>query len=114
MSHRQDQIAAALHRAVQTVLSRGLQDPRVKGLVSVTRVTIDEDLSRASVYVSVLPGEQGPLTLQGLQHAAVRIRSQLNRLVKLRRIPHLKFRLDESIKMQASLDEALHEEDEER
>ena len=109
MTRRTDQVAASIHRAVQTLLGRGLGDPRVRGLVSVTRVTVDDDLARASVFVSVLPAERGPLTVDGLRAAAARIRSKMGQAVRLRRVPRLSFFLDESIKKQAELEERLAE-----
>ena len=109
MTKRTDQVASLIRRAVQTALSRGLHDPRIRGLISVTKVLIGEDLSQASVYVSVLPAEHAELTLHGLRHATSRIRAQLGRAVRLRHIPRLSFHLDDSIKMQARLDAALAE-----
>ncbi len=109
MTKRTDQVASLIRRAVQTALSRGLHDPRIRGLISVTKVLVGEDLSQASIYVSVLPAEHGELTLHGLRHAASRIRAQVGRAVRLRHIPRLSFHLDDSIKMQARLDAALAE-----
>ncbi|MHC4127229.1 MAG: 30S ribosome-binding factor RbfA [Planctomycetota bacterium] len=109
MTHRPDQVASLIQRAVQTVLSRGLSDPRIRGLVSVTRVRVDDALSQAAVYVSVLPAEHANLSLKGLQHAASRIRKQIGKAVQLRRMPRLSFHLDERIKKQAEFDAALAE-----
>ena len=103
MTHRPDQVASLIQRAVQTVLGRGLSDPRIRGLVSVTKVRVDHALSQAQVHVSVLPAEDADLTLKGLQHAAPRIRTQVGKSVQLRRMPQLSFHLDESIKKQAQL-----------
>ncbi len=96
-------------RAVQSVLGRGLQDPRIRGLVSVTRVSLDQDLSHAAVYVSVLPAENAPLTLKGLQHATPRVQAQVGKAVRMRRVPRLSFHVDESIKQQAEFEAALAE-----
>ena len=109
MNHRPDQVASLIRRAVQTVLGRGLHDPRVRGLVSVTRVRVEQDLAHAAVYVSVLPAEHAGLTLHGLQRAAPRIQRRVGEAVRLRRVPRLTFHLDESIKKQAEFDAALAE-----
>lgn len=109
MSHRRDQVASSIRRAVQSILDRGLQDPRVRGLISVTRVTLDDPLSHAVVHVSVLPAERAELTMQGLDHATPRIRSQISRSVRLRRLPRLSFHLDDSIKKQARFEADLAE-----
>ncbi len=109
MSHRAEQISSTIQRAVQTVISRGLNDPRVRGLVSVTKVLVDDDLSHATVYVSVMPAEHGALTMHGLRAAAKRIRSEVGNVVRMRRVPRLTFRLDDSIKRHAELEQSWKE-----
>lgn len=107
MPRRPDQVASLIQRAVQAVLGRGLGDPRIRGLVSVTKVRVDQALTQAEVFVSVLPGEHGELTLKGLQHAAPRFQAAVGEAARLRRVPRIRFHLDESIKKQAEFDAAL-------
>jgi len=109
MSHRPDQIASLIQRAVQDVIGRSLNDPRVRGLISVTKVLVDPDMSHATVFVSVLPEEKAKLTMHGLVNAAGRIRRLIGCVIRLRRLPVLTFRLDDSIKRQAQLEEAIKE-----
>ncbi|MHC4415406.1 MAG: 30S ribosome-binding factor RbfA [Planctomycetota bacterium] len=109
MSQRTAQVASLIRKAVQNTLSRGLHDDRVRGLISVTKVSVGADLAQATVHVSVMPEEYAELTLQGLRHAAPRLRAELGRAVRLRRTPRLSFELDQSIKKQAALDAALVE-----
>jgi len=59
MNARPEQVASVLRRAVQTVLGRGLNDPRVRGLISVTAV----DLTDGKVEVT-REVEGGKQTLQ--------------------------------------------------
>ena len=113
MTHRTQQVVSLIQRGVQTVIGRGLHDPRVRGLISVTKVVVDDDLSQATIYVSVLPQEHAELTLHGLRHAAPRIRSEISRGIRLRRVPRLRFQLDDSIKRQAVFEKALKEEEDE-
>ncbi len=109
MKQRVDQIASVIRRALGLALSRGLHDRRIRGLISVTDVTVGKDLAEATVHVSVLPAEHAQLTLHGLQHAAPRLRAQLGKSMSLRRIPRLRFQLDASLKKQAEFDRALGE-----
>ncbi len=109
MSHRVEQITSTLQRAVQTVISRGLNDPRVRGLVSVTKVVLDDGLAEATIFVSVMPAERGELTMHGLRAATKRIRRDVGNVIRLRRMPRLSFRLDDSIKKQAELEQSLKE-----
>lgn len=107
MSQRTDQLASVIRAAVQAVLSRGLGDPRVRGLISVTRVDVALDLAQAKVYVSVLPAEQAPLAMHGLRSAAGHIQSEIARDVVARRMPRLSFSLDDSLKKQAMIDQVI-------
>lgn len=107
MGFRIPQVESTLKRTISTVLSRQLSDPRVSGMVSVTRVEVTPDMHEAFVYVSVAPDKYGPRTLQGLQHASRHIHAQVCRGVRMRRVPHLQFRLDQSLKRQAAVLEAI-------
>jgi len=103
MSHRQEQLNAVLHRAVQSVIARGLNDPRISGLVSVTKVDVAPDKKTATVFVSVLPADRSTLVMHGLRSAALHVRSKVGDMVEMRRVPHFKFELDESLKKQAEV-----------
>ena len=99
MSQRTEQIASVIHTAVQRVITRGLNDPRVRGLVSVTKVEVAPDLHDARVFVSVLPAEHAELTIQ----------AEISKEVAARRLPRLSFRLDESLKKQAMIESEIRE-----
>ncbi len=107
MSHRPEQVAATIRRAVQAVLDRGLQDPRVSGMVTVTAVKVSPDLRSATVSVSIYPADRQELTMHGLHSAAAHIRHDISDAVGFRRTPDLTFRLDESLKKQAAVLDAI-------
>lgn len=109
MSQRTEQIASVIHTAVQRVITRGLNDPRVRGLVSVTKVEVAPDLHDARVFVSVLPAEHAELTIHGLRSAAGHIQAEISKEVAARRLPRLSFRLDESLKKQAMIESEIRE-----
>ena len=107
MSHRTDQVASTIQRVLQDQLARGLSDPRVKGLITITGVRVTDDLKTAIVRVSVLPAEHQDLTMHGLKSAARHIRHQIADRLALKRTPELVFELDESLKRQAGVLDAL-------
>ncbi len=109
MTRHQEQIDAVVHRAVQKVLSRGLNDPRVRGLVSVTRVSVSPDSSEARVWVSVLPQTHAKGSLHGLNAASGWIGRKVGDEVRMRRVPRLRFVLDEAIKKEARVLGAIRE-----
>lgn len=92
---------------MQLLLVKGLNDPRIRGLVSVTEVNLSPDFGHATVRVSVLPEQAGRLTVAGLQHAAPRLAGEVARVVRSRRLPVLDFQLDDRLKKQAAIDAAI-------
>ncbi len=107
MTQRTEQIASVIRVAVQRVLTRGLNDPRVRGLISVTKVEVTPDLSDAKVHVSIHPEENSKLAMHGLQSAAGFIQGEIGKDVATRRMPRISFRLDESLKKQAVIESGI-------
>lgn len=98
-------------------LIRTVKDPRVRGLVSITRVDTTTDLRYCRVYVSVLDRSDVNEVVKGLKSAAGYLRRELGRALTLRYTPELQFQADDSIergvRMVSMIDQIL-EEDEQR
>jgi ribosome-binding factor A len=107
MSHRIEQVASTLQRAIQEVLARGLQDPRLGGMITVTEVHVSPDLRNATVQVSVMPHEKEKLSLHALRDASRHIRRRVGDLVSMKHVPDLAFRLDERLKVENELSIAM-------
>lgn len=103
MSRRTQQVSSLLERAIQDVISRGLHDPRISGLITVTGVDVASDMTKATVNFTVIPEERESLTWHGLQGAAGYIRRQVGEMVRMRRVPDLTFRIDANAKEQAAV-----------
>lgn len=106
---RKLQVESLLQRETARVLQRGLADPRIKGLVSITGVHCSVDLKTARVMVSITPEEHEDLTMHGLRDAARFIQKKVKDKVALRVVPHLRFVVDESLKKQAAVLAAIQE-----
>lgn len=98
MSRRADRINGLLREEISLLLSREIKDPRLDGLISITRVDTSSDLRNARVFLSVM-GDQASKdsALEGIQSAASFLRRSLRDRLKLRYVPFLKFAIDESI-----------------
>ena len=107
MSRRTQQMAAEIKRAVEQVLAKGLSDPRVRGLITLTEITLSDDMRQATLSVSVMPEEHEDLTLHGLQAASRFIRRAAGELVAIKRMPELSFRADKRLKRQAAVLDAI-------
>lgn len=85
---------------------RELRDPRI-GFVTVTGVELSPDLRHARVHVSILEEGRREETLEALQRATGWLRRELARHARLKQVPELRFRLDESLRRGARVEELL-------
>lgn len=106
---RTRQVSSLLSRVIQDRLSRGLADPRMRGMVSVTGVEPSSDLRSAVVLISVLPGEYSKRVLMALKSAKGIFQRQIKKETSLKHVPDLMFRLDDSIKRDAEIARAVRD-----
>lgn len=93
---RSQRVGDLIREEVADIIMNKLKDPRV-GFVTVTGVDITEDLKLAKVYISVLKEEEKEASLEILNSAKGFIRAELSKRVRMKFIPDLTFRVDESI-----------------
>lgn len=110
-SNRINRINDEIQRELADQL-RNLKDPRVSGMVSITRVDTTNDLRYARVYVSVLDKDREKDVLKGLKSASGFLRRELGRTLQLRYTPELQFTGDDSIQHGAHILELLRKEEE--
>ena len=109
MTQRVDQVAATLKRTLQDVLARGLADPRVRGLITVTRIDVTSDLADAIVFCTVTPDEFEELNMHGVSSASGWIRREAASRMRLRRMPRLQFKIDKQLRRQQETLAAINE-----
>ena len=97
-------------------LIRTVKDPRVHGLISITRVDTTADLRYCRVYVSMLDHSDVKEVVKGLKSAAGYLRRELGQVLTLRYTPELQFIEDDSIergvRMVSMIDRVLEEDEE--
>ncbi|MBN2182901.1 MAG: 30S ribosome-binding factor RbfA [Sedimentisphaerales bacterium] len=101
--------------AVSNAISYHLNDPRIEGFVSVTRVEMTPDLRNANIYVSIFGKDQASQnkTFDAIKHAKSRIQSMLAEKLYSKFCPVLHFFVDEKFKKTIEtlklIDQASHE-----
>ena len=110
-SNRINRINDEIQRELAAQL-RNLKDPRVSGMVSITRVDTTNDLRYARVYVSALDKAREKDVLKGLKSASGFLRRELGHALQLRYTPELQFTGDDSIEHGAHILELLRKEEE--
>jgi len=98
-----------LKREISEILSRKVRDPRV-GHVLVTEVRVSADLWTAKVFFRCLDPDRDKGEVQvGLETAAPFVRKELARILRIRRIPELRFQHDTTLDSASRIEQVLRE-----
>lgn len=109
MHKRSDKVAEAIHELVSALLIKGLKDPRV-GFVTITGVKVTDDLHLATVYYTVVGSEEEKkATKHGLASAVGFIRKEMGKSLRMRYVPDVIFKYDESVEYGSRIDRLLKE-----
>lgn len=108
MSKRLARLNEQLKRELSELIRTDVRDPRV-GVVTITGVDVAADLGSARVFVRALDDDALPRMLEGLEAAAPFLRTKLGRILRVRRIPELRFQEDRSLEGARRIEEVLAE-----
>jgi ribosome-binding factor A len=98
MPRRIERVNELLRQEISQLLARQIKDPRLLGVISITRVSTSNDLRAAEVFLSVMGDpETKHSALKGIRSAASFLRRELRPRLTLRHTPFLTFSLDESL-----------------
>ncbi len=108
-SDRTRRVGEQIKRAVGMLIQRELRDPRLQW-VTVTAVKVPADFSHATIYFTLLSGA-GELDAahQALEHSAGFLRMRLGKQLKMRVVPELHFKHDESIERGSYMEQLIDE-----
>lgn len=116
--YRPDRVADQIRQQLSELLTRGeVHDPGI-GFITLTRVQVSPDLQMARVFYTTLGDSKARRdTARALERATPFFRRQIGSRLRLRRVPEVEFRFDESIAHQDRIEQILrdlHEEKRER
>ena len=98
-----------LKRELSELIRTQVRDPRV-GLVTITGVDVAADLGSARVFVRRAGADDDlDASLEGLMAAAPFLRSELGRILSIRKIPELRFQKDRSLEHAQRIEQILSE-----
>ncbi len=98
MVYRIERVNHLIRQEISDLLMREIKDPRLKGLVSITDVETSSDLKYAKVYFSCFCNDnEKKEILNALVAASGFFHNELSKRIRLRHIPKLDFRWDDSI-----------------
>ena len=113
---RQKQVAGVIHEELTSIFRKMGLNTIQGGLVSIASVKITPDLLEARVYLSVFHASDNAKVLQRIEEAAHEIKRELAGRVKhqLRRIPEIKYFLDDTLEQVFKMEELFKKIDAER
>ena len=115
-NHRPDRMAGEIRKIIGELLVNGVKDPRITdNFVNVTDVEVTSDGSFAYVYLTALSFTNDPEAkaaqeedvLAGMNSAKGMFKKDIAKVLKVRRIPELIFRLDKAEEYGRHIDEIL-------
>lgn len=97
-----------MRQEIADIIMRKVKDPRI-GFVTVTGVDLTDDLKIARVFISCLDDKEKEVTLEILNSAKNFIRSEVGKRVRIKVLPSVEFRIDESLGYGDKIDRLLRE-----
>jgi len=109
MSIRTERIASIILRNTTEILRNDVKDPNI-GFVTVTDVTVTNDLSYAKIYVTFLDqSDKVEYRMQALNRVKGLVRSKIAKTLSTRKCPEVIFVYDDSLMVGNHIEEIIDE-----
>lgn len=107
---RSERVSEEVKRIVSHIINNDLKDPRLEGFITVTKVEVPRDLRHAKIFISVYGDEtKKNQALDGLKNASGFIRKELAGKIRMRYVPEISFKIDESIEYSLQINKLLEQ-----
>ena len=109
-SNRSDKVSDLLKKEISTIITNNVKDPRLQN-INITAVKVSDDIGIATVFYTVIGKSinksKSNIDRKVLDKLSGMIRSTLAKNIKIRRIPKINFRFDESIEYSENIERLL-------
>ena len=109
-SNRSDKVADLLKKEISLIITNEIKDIRLQN-INITAVKVSDDIGIATVFYTVIGEsihkEESKIDEKILEKFSGMVRSNLARKIKIRRVPKIKFRFDESIEYSENIEKLL-------
>jgi len=107
-SIRQNKIEGVIQEELSIYFQRNAREICLGAMVSVTIVRVTSDLSLARCYLSIFTGPSPIEVLSNIESHRSKIRGEVGkRLKNMRKIPELRFLIDDSLEYAEKIDQLL-------
>ena len=109
-TNRSDKVSDLLKKEISTIITNYVKDPRLKN-INITAVKVSDDIGIATVFFTVIGKSinksESNIDKRILDKLSGMIRSNLAKNIKIRRVPKINFRFDESIEYSENIERLL-------
>jgi len=106
---RPDRLGDQIRTEISELLAREVHDPGI-GFVTITRVSVTSDLQIARIYYTTMATDQARKdTARALTRATPFLRRQIAGRLRLRRVPELEFRFDQTVEQHERIERIIQE-----
>ena len=109
-SNRSDKVADLLKKEISLIITNEIKDTRLQN-INITAVKVSDDIGIATVFYTVIGEsihkEESKIDEKILEKFSGMVRSNLARKIKIRRVPKIIFRFDESIEYSENIEKLL-------
>jgi ribosome-binding factor A len=108
MTERIDKVNSLLEHEIGKILLRDFAfSPEI--LITLTKVNTASNMIEAKVYISVFPDKKAEGIINALEKSVYYIQHKLNRVLKMRPVPKIKFVRDEDASKAGRIEEIINE-----
>ena len=109
-SNRAEKVSDLLKKEISLIITNEIKDPRLQN-INITAVKVSDDIGIATVFYSIIGKSihksDSKIDDSILKKFSGMIRSNLAKKIKIRRIPKIIFRFDESIEYSENIEKLL-------
>lgn len=101
-----ERVNEEIKKAISSCIQNDLKDTRITGLITVTRVETTTDFKNTKVYLSIFDKNKETV-FEVLKKSIGPMKRAISQNVKIRFVPEIDLRLDDSIEYSFHIDEIL-------
>ena len=105
MARRVEQVEELLRREIGTIVAKEVDMERM--FITFTRIEVSKDTRYTDIYFVTIPGEGAGKALEQLNSNIFLIQKSLNKRLRMRPVPQIRFHIDETEQEAAHIDELL-------
>lgn len=106
---RTERIEEEIKKVASKAISQELKDPRLTGLISITKVSVTKDLKYCKIFVSMLGTNDIDEAMSALKSGSGIVRREIGNNIRMHSTPEVIFEFDNSIEYGAHIQNVINE-----